>query len=295
MAAGREPRPPSLPSSVVARAEGIVGPIERVERLGGLSGGVVRLIGAAGSILVKADPDGNEAGFYRHAAGALSRAGVTTPHCHVAARHGQAWWLLLEDVPTPLPQGRWLADPAVLTVLARLHSSTNVWSGSFRPVWSSAMTDAALVGTSEPSLGQLREALGHLRREAEQMGLFEPRSPISGDPNPLNWGLHSDGRPVLYDWARYGLGHPALDLAITVPGLGQAEEFKTVARGYLAAGGPTDLGVDRLARAITIAKAWVLVEFLAGPARRAGEGARIGDRIRERIGPWLRTIPAGGR
>ncbi|TAM57063.1 MAG: hypothetical protein EPN50_09620 [Chloroflexota bacterium] len=268
----------------------IIGTIDRAERLGGLSGGVVRLVGADGSMVVKADPDGNEAGFYRHAARMLSRVGVVTPHCHMAMRRGKAWWLLLEDIRAPLPRDRWLADPVVIAVLARLHGSADVWSGSFRPQWLTTMTDSALAGMSEPTVGRLREGLDRFRREAEQIGLFEPRWPISADPNPLNWGLRGDGSPVLFDWSRFGLGHPAIDLAITVPGLGRVEEFETVARCYLGVHGPVDLDVARLARAIAVAKAWVLTEFLAGPARDAGEGARIGASIRGQLEGWLKTI-----
>jgi aminoglycoside phosphotransferase (APT) family kinase protein len=79
---------------------------------------------------------------------------------------------------------------------------------------------------------------------------------ISGDPNPMNWGILENGEPVMFDWDRFGLGTPALDLAITVPRLGSRGDYEKVAATYC---GKPD---DKLAREIALAKVWTIVDIL---------------------------------
>ena len=82
---------------------------------------------------------------------------------------------------------------------------------------------------------------------------------ISGDPNPTNWSVREDGTVVLFDWERVGYGTPALDLAITVPGLGTPDDYRRVVEGYLRAGpspeltAPQEGPVERLAYDIALA------------------------------------------
>src|SRR5579883_2966731 len=58
--------------------------------------------------------------------------------------------------------------------------------------------------------------------------IFYTKVAPTGDPNPTNWGLRADGTIVLYDWERFGQATPAIDLAITVPGLGDRAVFQKV-------------------------------------------------------------------
>ena len=69
--------------------------------------------------------------------------------------------------------------------------------------------------------------------EQASQHLFRPVCAISGDPNPVNWGLRDDGTLALFDWERFGRCSPALDLAITVPGLGDETAYRAVATSYL--------------------------------------------------------------
>src|SRR5690242_19318897 len=68
----------------------------------------------------------------------------------------------------------------------------------------------------------------------KSQSLFIPSHPLSGDPNPRNWRLRAVGLFVLFDWERFCFGAPALDLAIIVPGLGNADLFRNVAEAYLS-------------------------------------------------------------
>lgn len=121
------------------------------------------------------------------------------------------------------------------------------------------MTDAALAWFPAHTAAALRPILQTIRRLAQP--LFVPRFPLSGDPNPTNWGLRRDNSLVLYDWERFGWGTPALDVAITIPGLGDPGAFRKMAACYLA----TDerAAVAQLTQHIGLAKVWSLVEFLS--------------------------------
>jgi aminoglycoside phosphotransferase (APT) family kinase protein len=171
-------------------------------------------------------------------------------------------WLLIEDIPRPLPFERWPADPDLLGTLRRLHEASRglpaPFRGTFRPAWPEEFSRQVLGLLSVEQARQIEAPLGRLREEA--IPLFVPECAISGDPNPGNWRMREDGSLVLLDWERFGAGTPALDLAITVPGLGSPAEYAVCAAVYLGASGE---GMERLARRIAVAKVWSVIEFLA--------------------------------
>lgn len=121
----------------------------------------------------------------------------------------------------------------------------------------------------------LDATLAVLQREAAP--LFTARSVISGDPNPLNWGLSGDGELVLMDWERIGLGHPALDVAITMPGLPGLAEFERPALAYRS-----NDGSEVSARRLMLAKLWTVVELLASTPRWPVETVGDGPQQRRR-------------
>ena len=210
--------------------------------LGGMSGArVYRVRFATASAIVKAVTRPAEVGFFERVAGTLRRHGVPVPDLDRSLATDDGQWLILEDVPHPLPRARWRADPDVLAVLARLHAAT--WGrpldlpGAFVPAWTDEATAAALACFPGASARALASPLAELQQESQD--LFRPLCSISGDPNPTNWGLRADGTVVLYDWERFGVGTPPIDLAITVPGLGDHAAYAAVASGYLR-GWPND-------------------------------------------------------
>jgi aminoglycoside phosphotransferase (APT) family kinase protein len=99
---------------------------------------------------------------------------------------------------------------------------------------------------------------------------------------------------TLYDWERFGAGTPALDLAITVPWLGDKKIFETVAARYLsgcdAAPDLSASNVAHLAEEIGAAKIWSVIEFLS----MYQEGTVINaDAIEELVRDfpeWLKSV-----
>lgn len=236
------------------------------EPLGGMGGGaVVRLRGAGRSAVLKRSRSGVETFIYTVARERLEAAGVGLPRLYGAAEEDGWHWLLLEDIPNPLPRGRWLADGEVVGMLRRLHRvdpAGLLADDRYRPDWPPEMSERALALLPMVDGSALGAILASVRELVAP--LLEPRVPISGDPNPANWGLREDGSLVLFDWERFTLGMPALDLAISVPGLGDGNDYRAVAASYL--GDAPDAAVGDLACEIAAAKVWSVVEFLAGCA-----------------------------
>ena len=67
---------------------------------------------------------------------------------------------------------------------------------------------------------------------------------------------------ALIDWSRYGWAHPAIDLAIAIPGFPNRQEVEWMANTY-ARLGPQKRAGQSLANLILAAKLWSCVEFLA--------------------------------
>ena len=237
----------------------------KADRLSGIKvdGGCFRVTGDRGSIIIKG-AEGRELEFYR-----LSRTLPRALQPHLPQVFGIfGGWVALEDLPQPLPRERWLADRDVLRVLALLHG--NLWGQNaavadpFRPRWDAAMTEAVLALGLD---GGAARALRHLQAEAQP--LFAPLCPVQGDANPTNWQLRGDGTPVLIDWERFGLGTPAIDIAVTVPGIGsedgrdEALAASVYLNGWRLLGLPEPSALLNLARQVQLAKCWNVVEFLA--------------------------------
>lgn len=235
-----------------------------VEPLSGLTDASVwRLHFTEESVIVKRTTNANEAFFYKQVAPKLQDAEVPIPELLFLECKDESVWIVLEYIPRPFPKERWLADGEQLSILRRLHQiDGGVWRTAptlFRPEWTAEMNEAALTWFAGSEVGELQQQLDCWRYEARP--LFEPNCLISGDPNPLNWGLRLDGTLVHFDWERFGWGTPALDLAITVPGLGIQDEYETLALAYSHR--DERAATEILVRQIKLAKAWAVVELLA--------------------------------
>lgn len=283
-----------IPRIVLEHARTVAGTTKSIERLAGMSGGdVYRIRGTRRSVIAKRPAREAEVTFYRHIAPQLHKAYDFTPFLLDAVREDARWWLLLEDVSRPLPRERWLADPELLTALARLHAlPLPAMTGDvspYRPAWTPALSDRALTTLPAATAATITPPLELLQPAAQ--GLFAPLAPLSGDPNPTNWGLRDNGRIVLFDWERYCRGAPALDLAITIPGLGDANAFRLVARRYLtAAPSQQDARLDSLTREIAVAKVWSVVEFLAMASQESDHATTQAAWVAERVAPWLAAL-----
>jgi Ser/Thr protein kinase RdoA (MazF antagonist) len=129
---------------------------------------------------------------------------------------------------------------------------------------------------------------------ARTLPLLTPDVVVSGDPNPLNWGVLPSGQVVLFDWERVGLGPAAFDLAITVPGLGDKQAYQQVAAAYLSCEivPVSSRAVDALARAIALCKVAVVCEFVGTLAHRSLTTAAQREWLRLQLPAWLCKLEA---
>lgn len=250
-----------------------------------MSGGAVtRLRFTDTSVIVKRASRPVETHVYTALSETFESHDITTPRLLWA----EDAWLVIEDIPHPLPRERWDADVELLAMLRRLHSlpldQSQMPPGAYVPAWPEGLSESALALLPGQERADLEPLLERARQDT--LPLFDPACPISGDPNPLNWGLRDDGALVLYDWERFTLGTPAIDLAITVPGLGDEAAFRRVAATYLKSGAAPG-EVDGLARSILLAKIWSVVEFLGGVADGTTEPTYAVDTLVEQVSPWL--------
>lgn len=253
-----------FPEPLEARLSHRFGPAIAIESLRGLTDASVwRVRFVDVSVIVKQTTRANEAFFYAQVAPVLRADGIPIPELLHLDREASVVCLVLEDIPLPFPRECWLADEEQLTILRRLHNIDGcAWQTGltlYRPAWPAEMTDAALTWFPASIAGEIRAQLEEWRLEA--LPLFEPSCLISGDPNPLNWGTRHDGTLVHFDWERFGWGTPALDLAITVPGLGTIEDYQIVTAKYLQSAKGAE--VENLAKELRLAKMWTIVELLS--------------------------------
>ncbi len=154
------------------------------------------------------------------------------------------------------------------------------------------MTQNALACFPTTQARRLAPILQDLRL-SHQM-LFTPQCWISGDPNPTNWGVRSDGTLILYDWERFGKAAPAIDLAITVPGLGDRAVFQAVAAVYLErddySSALASSEICLLTRQIIVAKIWSIIEYLGHYHTEAIARSRRIDTLIQQIPAWLEEI-----
>ena len=246
--------PDTWPVEVTDAVIAVLGEVRDSAPLTGLSGREVRRVdGERASVVVKGDVHPRELAFYVHAA---PRVADLVPTLHGYVETGHAGWLVLEHLPRPLPRELW-TSPAVYDVLATLHTAADVYDGlddPFRPEWTDAMTT-----TAKHALGLDLSQLAHDTR-----GLLIGDTPVSGDPNPRNWGVRADGSVALFDWERAGLASPAVDVAITLPGLPTRHEADDAAAAYSSArqrlGAPLEVPLH--AHSLLLLKLWTAVELL---------------------------------
>ncbi|EOC1277797.1 phosphotransferase [Cronobacter turicensis] len=242
---------------------------------------VVAFIDETGRQVIEKCPVGDvEYHFYHHAARELAGAGVQTPALLAASPERRK--LTLESIPFPLDQNA-VADDDVLAMLARLHlyPAHPAWRYHDHD-WSASALEASLAPLALPdkSARQFR----HFHRHSDV--LFYPHGLISGDSNAGNWGRRENGDLVLFDWERFGRGHPAIDLAPLIKGMGTPQAFIQLAERYARLTSKHD--VNELARAIAIAKAWIVTEVVTLLHQRQKTALPVYlDWYRENLPGWL--------
>ena len=269
-------------------AEERIGPLVAIDELGGQSrSDVWRLKSDARTAILKAAASTAEADFYADVAPRLEAASIDVPCLYGRCRTGGASWILIEDVARALPKSRWDLDRDVIAYLRRLHA----FGAGDLPILHSTRTFAW-----ERSHSHALEALCASTPEAVEVierartvapPILEAVCFVHGDPNRTNWAVRDHGALVAFDWERHGFATPALDLAITVAGLGTRRGYEELARVYRADGSRAD---PCLSRDIAAAKVWVLAQFLGDIASGAAQPfAGVVDWLTTEVPRWLLT------
>ena len=256
----------SWPLAVQHHLNDHCGDILAIETLSDKSGAqVTRLQFAGQSLILKQSRTSAEADFYEHIAPILRTYGIALPAVEAIIHDSSGHWLVIEDIPTPLPRDRWFGDPEILSLLAQLHSleptAIPPLANGYVPQWSNDLTEKALAcfdNAAAPTLYDVQSRCQHL---------FDSDCWISADPNPGNWGLRADGTSVLFDWERFTQAAPAVDLAIVSPVYGTVDQYRSTAATYIeqrqVMNRPYPVVLEPLTRDIIFAKLWTLVEFLS--------------------------------
>ncbi|EPW3921729.1 phosphotransferase family protein [Enterobacter sichuanensis] len=191
--------------------------------------------------------------FYERAAEPLKRA-VESPRLLHSDPHQHV--LRFEYVPHKISQDEVTADE-ILRRLSRLHDYPADPAWIYHPhSWPESSLERSL------SLLELPVRSERQLRYFHQAGsvLFSQECLISGDTNAGNWGRRENGDVILFDWERFGTGSPAIDLAPLVKGMGTRQSILQLAERYCLF--TAHSLADRLAREITIAKAWIVTEVV---------------------------------
>jgi hypothetical protein len=258
----------SWPSDLRQYIEEHYGLPQKVERLhGGLSGASVdRLHWPQTTLILKSGVKPAEIYFYQHIAPVLRQAQIPIPDTYFIL-DDETRWLLMEDIPLPLPRERWRGDTEIATVLARLHqvpvdTIPSMPAGvGYMAGWEDDLSEKALACFDAATRPSLRPRLSSLREKSQH--LFVLQCAISGDSNPMNWGVRRDGRAVLFDWERFTIATPAIDLSITVGGLSSRESCRALAGYYLQVYPAYGKLQEQLTDDLLLTKVWVVVEFLS--------------------------------
>lgn len=244
---------------------------------------VVKRVNAAGiSVVEKAPVSDVEYAFYHQVAPELNRAEIFTPALLAADADARA--LTLEAIPYPVSQQN-VASDAIVSMLARLHrfSPDRRWH-YHQHGWPDAQLELSLQLLALPE-----EAASVLRRcQRESDRLFAEAGLISGDSNAGNWGQRENGEHVLFDWERFSTGHPAIDLAPLIKGMGSPDEYQHLAMRYCRFNPLSD---HDLARHIALAKAWIVSEVITLlHGREKADFPRFQHWYRGHLPDWLKQI-----
>lgn len=226
---------------------------DNISRMG--TANVVLLVDESGHQVIEKFPVSDvEYSFYQHAAKNLAQVDIATPKLFFADPSLRK--LRLEYIPHQVDQDAVSGDE-VLSILSRLHCYPPDPSWVYHShTWSESALEKSLNLLALP--GRSAQQLRHFQQVSD--ALFSGKCLISGDSNAENWGKRDDGDLVLFDWERFSIGSPAIDLAPLIKGMGSIEKFIEFSDRYNCISchsKPNDL-----AKEIAIAKAWIVTEVV---------------------------------
>lgn len=262
------------------------------DRMAGVGGpGILRLTGPRGQVALKTDVARRELLVYRDAGLDLESHGLRVPR--LLAFGTDPDWMLMEWVAYPLPQERWGKTDGIFRYLAQLHRvGSLIFPGMIEPF--PYLTFETVWVSVKPVLSH---ALVHdiqklLYRSAAAITALETAQTwVHGDPNPTNWLLNHDGDLVLADWSRCGLAHPAVDVAIALPGMPSRDICRTAVERYLGPGAGGEEDLDQWAEWVALAKLWSFLDFLLMGYRNQLTSAGAGglSLLQAGLGDWMRV------
>lgn len=243
-----------------------------INKLNGIKveGGCYRIRFSNHSVIVKGMANPQEYLFYTECSSYLQEFKRNIPELYWSQRDRDNYWIVIEDIPFNLPKERWQADGQVLNALYQFH--VEMWQKNlpienhYLPKWDNGLTENVLNLYPDNKGSQLEDLLFEVQSEAQQ--LFKPYCWINADTNPTNWGIRKDGTIVLFDWERISYGSPAIDVSITMPGLGTLDNSleKLITKRYLEiwskAAIDFPLSEKEFLHQIKLAKLWSIVEFI---------------------------------
>jgi len=214
----------------------------------------VKLIEFGGQRCIqKSDISSVERAFYETVAPQIIQSGVQCPK----VLHLSGSTLVIEYIPQTVSISELFESLETYKQLANLHSS--VIEQPFQICqhqWSKEATSQALTHLRLPDVSI--DALNHIQNS--EHSIFNMQSYISGDTNNGNWGRRLSGELVLFDWERFGVGCPTIDLAPLVIGMGSIDTFESIIEKYGKVGS-SNLPSTPLTNLI-VAKTWIAIEVI---------------------------------
>lgn len=169
--------------------------------------------------------------------------------------------IIIEHLPRPvaMEEGK---EADIMRSLVALHQSPLDLQQAelFSFCWNEADSQRAIARFPESQRAEIAQLLPAFHHLADY--LFEPLEPVSGDTNIYNWGRRESGDPVLFDWERFGLASPAMDLAPLIPGLPTVALVEEYCRAYLQQRPSSPFSLKELSRQVLVACAWLVVEVV---------------------------------
>ncbi|GGX38018.1 phosphotransferase family protein [Saccharospirillum salsuginis] len=233
----------------------------------------------------KAPVHPTEAYFYQEILCQPGASGISAPDVFAVSPSEGMWIEYIPHAVHPSETGQ----PDFMQALAEIHEADlNLDRDRLFPYrWTTQDTERA-IDRFEPDQQRLidRWLPDFFDR---QSSVFEPVCPVSGDTNAFNWGRRENGDLVLFDWERFGMGSPAMDLAPMIPGLPDIELVDRYCSAYLDVRHTAGFHSESIRSQVLTTMAWLVIEVVNILHDRGNpEVGRYMEWFNRRFGGWLK-------
>ncbi len=234
------------------------------QRLRGAGGpGCWKVLGPKRQLILKTQIPQRERIFYEQFAPRLRAQGILTPALYAFGTNPE--WIILEWMRDSLSPVAWGRDSQVFFYLAKWHEVSpdilDGFDGGFHFQYPGLSQKAVI---SLLPKGAADKVLGLINRFHDEFTvILRAKTWVHGDTNPTNWLVNANKTPVLVDWSRYGQAHPAIDVAIFLPGLPTPRLINLAATRYVhMTSSPCIETQEEFAKHVALAKLWSVIDFL---------------------------------